>query len=212
MAREDRRRTLDLISKMNQQQAEQFGDAEINARISQYEMAFRMQTSIPALTDFSDESAATMELYGPDVQKPGTYAYNCLMARRMAERGVRFIQLYHRGWDHHGSVPNDLPMQCQDVDQAQAGLLTDLKQRGLLEETLVLWGGEFGRTVYCQGPLERAKYGRDHHPRCFSVWLAGGGIRGGNSLWANRRVLLQHHRESGNRSRFARDHVALPRD
>ncbi len=179
MAREDRRRTLDLISKMNQQQAEQLGDTEITARISQYEMAYRMQTSVPALTDFSDETAATMELYGPDVHKPGTYAYNCLMARRMAERGVRFIQLYHRGWDHHGSVPKDLPMQCQDVDQAQAGLLQDLQQRGLLDDTLVMWGGEFGRTVYCQGPLERQKYGRDHHPRCFSVWMAGGGIRGG---------------------------------
>jgi len=181
MAREDRRRTLDLINSMNQLQAEKFGDKEIEARISQYEMAYRMQTSVPALTDFRDESEASLALYGPDVQKPGTYAYNCLMARRMAERGVRFIQLYHRGWDHHGSVPKDLPMQCQDVDQAQAGLLQDLEQRGLLDETLILWGGEFGRTVYSQGALEKGNYGRDHHPRCFSVWLSGGGIRQGIS-------------------------------
>jgi len=181
MAREDRRRMLDLVERMNQRQAERLGDTEIEARIAQYEMAFRMQTSVPALTDFCDETAATLELYGADVHKPGTYAYNCLMARRMAERGVRFIQLYHRGWDHHGSVPKDLPLQCQDVDQAQAGLLKDLQQRGLLDETLVLWGGEFGRTAYCQGTLEREQYGRDHHPRCFSVWLAGGGIRTGIS-------------------------------
>lgn len=179
MAREDRRQTLDLISKINQQQAEQVGDPAIMARISQYEMAFRMQASVPALTDFRNESESSLALYGPDVNKPGTYAYNCLMARRMAERGVRFIQLYHRGWDHHGSVPKDLPMQCQDVDQAQAGLLKDLEQRGLLDDTLVLWGGEFGRTVYSQGTLEKEKYGRDHHPRCFSVWLAGGGIKQG---------------------------------
>ena len=179
MRREDRRKVLDMIGELNRRQAELNGDTEVLARVAQYEMAYRLQTSVPELTDFTDESAATLNLYGPDVHKPGTYAYNCLMARRMAERGVRFIQLYHRGWDHHGSVPHDLPLQCQDVDQPQAGLLRDLRQRGLLDETLVIWGGEFGRTVYCQGKLTDTQYGRDHHPRCFSMWLAGGGIKGG---------------------------------
>lgn len=179
MSREDRRRTLDMIGEMNRRNAEQNGDEQVLARIAQYEMAYRMQTSIPSLTDFSNETAATLDLYGPDVNQAGSFAYNCLMARRMAESGVRFIQLYHRGWDHHGSVPKDLPMQCQDVDQAQAGLLRDLRQRGLLDETLVVWGGEFGRTVYCQGALTKTQYGRDHHPRCFSVWMAGGGIKPG---------------------------------
>ncbi|MFO0902228.1 MAG: DUF1501 domain-containing protein [Pirellulales bacterium] len=179
MSRDDRRRMLDMVSDLNRKQAEQSGDGEILARIAQYEMAYRMQASVPELTNLSTETAATLELYGPDVQKPGSYAYNCLLARRMAERGVRFIQLYHRGWDHHGSVPRDLPLQCQDVDQAQAALLADLRQRGLLDETLVVWGGEFGRTVYGQGKLERTQYGRDHHPRCFSIWLAGGGVKRG---------------------------------
>jgi len=179
MSRDDRRRVLDIVSELNQRQVDQSGDREILARIAQYEMAYRMQTSVPELTDLSNETQATLDLYGPDVKKPGTYAYNCLLARRMAERNVRFIQLYHRGWDHHGSVPRDLPLQCQDVDQAQAALLTDLRQRGLLDETLVVWGGEFGRTVYGQGNLTRTQYGRDHHPRCFSMWLAGGGIRPG---------------------------------
>ncbi len=179
MRRQDRRKVLDMIGELNRRQAERNGDSEVLARIAQYEMAYRMQTSVPELTDFRNESAATLDLYGPDVHKPGTYAYNCLMARRMAERGVRFIQLYHRGWDHHNSVPRDLPMQCQDVDQPQAALLQDLRQRGLLEETLVIWGGEFGRTVYCQGNLTQAQYGRDHHPRCFTMWLAGGGIKPG---------------------------------
>ncbi len=179
MRRQDRRKVLDMIGELNRRQAERNGDSEVLARIAQYEMAYRMQTSVPELTDFRNESAATLNLYGPDVHKPGTYAYNCLMARRMAERGVRFIQLYHRGWDHHNSVPRDLPMQCEDVDQPQAALLQDLRQRGLLEETLVIWGGEFGRTVYCQGKLTQAQYGRDHHPRCFTMWLAGGGIKPG---------------------------------
>ncbi len=179
MSRDDRRRVLDIVSELNQRQVDQSGDREILARIAQYEMAYRMQTSVPELTDLCNETQATLDLYGPDVKKPGTYAYNCLLARRMAERNVRFIQLYHRGWDHHGSVPRDLPLQCQDVDQAQAALLTDLRQRGLLDETLVVWGGEFGRTVYGQGNLTRTQYGRDHHPRCFSMWLAGGGIRPG---------------------------------
>lgn len=181
MRREDRRKVLDMIADLNRSQAETNGDSEVLARIAQYEMAYRMQASVPDLTDFKNETEATLALYGPDVRKPGTYAYNCLMARRMAERGVRFIQLYHRGWDHHGSVVKDLPMQCQDVDQAQAALLQDLRQRGLLDDTLVVWGGEFGRTVYCQGRLTKTQYGRDHHPRCFSVWLAGGGVKGGIS-------------------------------
>ena len=181
MRREDRRQTLDMVAEINRQEAQKNGDAEVLARIAQYEMAYRMQTSVPDLTDFSDESEATLAMYGPDVKKPGSYAYNCLMARRMAERGVRYIQLYHRGWDHHGSVVHDLPLQCQDVDQAQGALLKDLRQRGLLDETLVVWGGEFGRTVYCQGGLSPTQYGRDHHPRCFPVWLAGGGIKPGIS-------------------------------
>ncbi len=181
MRRSDRRKMLDMLAEINGRQAETNGDAEVIARIAQYEMAYRMQASVPELTDFSDEPEATLEMYGPDVRKPGSYAFNCLMARRMAERDVRFIQLYHRGWDHHNSVTRDLPLQCQDVDQPQAALLKDLKQRGLLDETLVVWGGEFGRTVYCQGNLSPKQYGRDHHPRCFSVWLAGGGIQPGIS-------------------------------
>jgi hypothetical protein len=181
MRRSDRRKMLDMLADLNGRQAAVTGDSEVLTRIAQYEMAFRMQASVPELTDFSDESEATLEMYGPDVRKPGSYAFNCLMARRMAERDVRFIQLYHRGWDHHGSVTRDLPLQCQDVDQPQAALLKDLKRRGLLDETLVVWGGEFGRTVYCQGKLSPKQYGRDHHPRCFSVWMAGGGIKPGIS-------------------------------
>jgi len=181
MLRSDRRQMLDMLGELNRREAEANGDSQVLARMAQYEMAYRMQTSVPELTDFKNESEATLAMYGPDVKKAGTYAYNCLMARRMAERGVRFIQLYHRGWDHHGSVVKDLPLQCQDVDQPQAALLQDLKQRGLLDDTLVVWGGEFGRTVYCQGKLTPTQYGRDHHPRCFSMWLAGGGIQGGIS-------------------------------
>jgi len=179
MLRTDRRKMLDMIGEMNRREAERCADPQVLARVAQYEMAYRMQASVPELTDLKNERESTLALYGPDVKKPGTYAYNCLMARRMAERGVRFIQLYHRGWDHHGSVVKDLPLQCQDVDQAQAGLLQDLRQRGLLDDTLVVWGGEFGRTVYCQGNLTPTQYGRDHHPRCFSMWLAGGGIQRG---------------------------------
>jgi uncharacterized protein (DUF1501 family) len=179
--RDDRRKVLDMIAEMNRREAQANGDSEVLARIAQYEMAYRMQASVPELTDLSKESAAVLDMYGPDVRKAGTYAYNCLMARRMAERGVRFIQLYHRGWDHHTSVTKDLPLQCEDVDQAQAALLKDLRQRGLLDDTLVVWGGEFGRTVYCQGKLTADQYGRDHHPRCFSMWLAGGGIQPGIS-------------------------------
>jgi uncharacterized protein (DUF1501 family) len=147
--------------------------------VSQYEMAFRMQSSVPELTDISKEPDHTFELYGDDAKKPGTFAANCLLARRLAERGVRFIQLYHRDWDHHGKLPQDLPKRCKDVDQASAGLILDLKQRGMLDDTLVVWGGEFGRTVYCQGRLTATDYGRDHHGRCFTMWMGGGGMKPG---------------------------------
>lgn len=174
-----RRDQLDVMAKLNRQQLAIQGDGEIAARIAQYEMAFRMQTSVPDLTDLSGESEATLDAYGPQSRQRGTFAANCLLARRMAERGVRFIQLYHRGWDQHYNLPSDLALQCGDVDQPAAALIRDLKQRGLLEETLVVWGGEFGRTTYSQGKLEPSNYGRDHHGRCFTMWLAGGGIRGG---------------------------------
>jgi len=178
----DRRRFLDALDKLNQMNADSFGDPEIATRIAQYEMAFRMQTSVPELTDLSKESAHTFELYGEDAKTPGTFAANCLLARRLAERGVRFIQLFHRDWDHHGNLPKDLPKRCREVDQASAALVQDLKKRGMLDETLVIWGGEFGRTVYCQGRLTPTDYGRDHHPRCFTSWMAGGGIKPGISL------------------------------
>lgn len=174
-----RRMMLDGLRKMNENQYLRGGDPETLARIAQYEMAFRMQTSVPELTDMKSEPKGIFELYGEDSKKPGTFAYNCLMARRMAERGVRFTQIFHRGWDQHGNLPGDLPKQCMDVDQASRALVQDLKQRGLLEDTLVVWGGEFGRTVYCQGGLSKTNYGRDHHPRCFSIWMAGGGVKGG---------------------------------
>jgi hypothetical protein len=178
----DRRRFLDALDKLNQMNGDSFGDPEIATRISQYEMAFRMQTSVPELTDLSKEPAHTFEMYGEDAKTPGTFAANCLLARRLAERGVRFIQLFHRDWDHHGNLPKDLPKRCKEVDQASAALVQDLKERGMLDETLVIWGGEFGRTVYCQGRLTATDYGRDHHPRCFTAWLAGGGIKPGISL------------------------------
>jgi hypothetical protein len=174
-----RRRMLDTVSALNAAQFEDFGDPEITARIAQCEMAYRMQTSVPELTDISGEPESVLKMYGPDVHKRGTFAANCLLARRMAERGVRFIQLYHRDWDHHGNLPSDLSLQCGDTDQPTAALIKDLKQRGLLDDTLIIWGGEFGRTSYCQGGLSRDDYGRDHHGRCFSVFLAGGGVRGG---------------------------------
>jgi hypothetical protein len=174
-----RRRMLDGIAKLNKINSEAFGDPEIEARISQYEMGFRMQTSVPELMDLSKEPQSTFDLYGPDARKPGSYAANCLLARRLAERGVRFIQLYKRGWDQHNDLPRDLRLQCESVDQPSAALVLDLKQRGLLDDTLVLWGGEFGRTVYCQGKLMETNYGRDHHPRCFTTWMAGGGIKPG---------------------------------
>ena len=177
--REFRRQMLDGLARLNQQQLATSGNPEIATRIAQYEMAFRMQQSVPDLTDLSAESASTFELYGEESKKPGTFAANCLLTRRMLERGVRFVQLYHRGWDQHGSLVSNIPKQCRDIDQPQAALVTDLKQRGLLDDTLIIWGGEFGRTVYGQGGL-KDDYGRDHHGRCFSMWLAGGGIRGGH--------------------------------
>jgi uncharacterized protein (DUF1501 family) len=176
---DNRRRVLDDLAKLNQLRQDETGDPETATRTAQYEMAFRMQASVPDLVDLSKEDAKTVELYGEDARKPGTFAANCLLARRLAERGVRFIQLYHRGWDQHTSLPKQIEAQCRDTDRASAALITDLKRRGLLDDTLVVWGGEFGRTVYCQGKLTPADYGRDHHPRCFTVWLAGGGIKGG---------------------------------
>ena len=174
-----RRSTLDRLKKLNELRMEALGDSEIQARIAQYEMAFRMQTSVPDLLDVSSESAQTLEMYGPDVKRPGSYAANCLLARRLAERDVRFVQLFHMGWDHHGGLPNAIRGQCKDTDQATAGLIKDLKQRGLLEDTLIVWGGEFGRTIYSQGAITANDYGRDHHPRCFTMLLAGAGIKTG---------------------------------
>ena len=174
-----RRGMLDDQAALNRIQLERVGDPEIETRIKQYELAYRMQTSVPELADVSKETAHTFDLYGPDSRKPGTFAANCLLARRLAERGVRFIQLFHMGWDQHTNLPAQLPNQARDIDQPCAALIRDLKQRGLLEDTLVVWSGEFGRTVYCQGNLSATNYGRDHHPRCFTIWMAGGGIRGG---------------------------------
>ncbi len=177
---EDRRQLLDSLARLNRIQMEQVGDPEIATRIAAYEMAYRMQMSVPDLTDVSSEPQTTFDLYGPDARVPGTHASNCLLARRLAERGVRFVQIYHRGWDHHGGLPSRHPKLAKEVDQGSAALILDLKQRGLLKDTLVIWGGEFGRTVYRQGG-NATNYGRDHHPRCFSIWLAGGGICGGLS-------------------------------
>ncbi len=176
---EMRRRMLDGLGELNRIRHEQIGDPETLARIEQYEMAFRMQSSVPELTNVSGEPAHTYELYGDDARKPGTFAHSCLLARRLVERDVRFVQIYHRGWDVHSLLPQVLPSQCKDVDQACHGLVQDLKQRGMLDDTLVICGGEFGRTIYCQGKLTQETYGRDHHPRCFSLWLAGGGVKGG---------------------------------
>lgn len=176
-----RRRFLDDLNQLNQLELAEYGDPEIATRIAQYEMAYRMQTSVPELTDLSQEPQHVFDLYGPESKTPGTYAYNCLLARRLAERGVRFVQLFHRGWDQHTSLPKQITGQCKDTDQPSAALIQDLKQRGLLDDTLVVWGGEFGRTVYCQGKLTAEDYGRDHHPRCFSIWMAGGGIKPGMS-------------------------------
>jgi hypothetical protein len=177
--RGDRRTMLDALHQLNDMNYQRFADPETQTRIAQYEMAFRMQSSVPDLVDLSGEDAATLEMYGPDVKKPGTYAASALLARRLAERGVRVVQILHRGWDQHGNLPTEIRAQCGDVDQATAALIKDLKQRGLLEDTLVVWGGEFGRTVYSQGTLTKTNYGRDHHPRCFCMWMAGGGVKGG---------------------------------
>ena len=177
-----RRDTLDELNALNQHHHTTVGDPEIQTRIAQYELAFRMQASVPDLTDVSKEPQSVLDLYGPEVKKPGTYAANCLLARRLAERDVRFVQLFHMGWDHHGGLPAAIKGQCHDTDQATAGLIKDLKQRGLLDDTLVVWGGEFGRTIYSQGTLTETNYGRDHHPRCFTLFLAGGGIKAGMSL------------------------------
>ncbi len=174
-----RRRMLDSLARLNQKHLDEVADPETHARIAQYEMAFRMQTSVPDLMDLSKEPRRVREMYGPEVDTPGTFAYCCLMARRMMERGVRFVQLFHRGWDQHLNLTGDLPNQCRDIDQPCRALITDLKQRGLLDDTLVVWGGEFGRTVYCQGRLTKDNYGRDHHPRCFPMWLAGAGVKHG---------------------------------
>jgi hypothetical protein len=174
-----RRRMLDELSKLNNERFNEVGDPEIQSRIAQYEMAYRMQTSVPELTDISGETKETLDMYGPDVTKPGTFAANCLLARRLAERGVRFSQVFIRQWDQHGNLPRDIRRQCGIIDQPCYALIQDLKQRGLLEDTLVVWGGEFGRTIYCQGGLTKSNYGRDHHPRCYTKWMAGAGVKGG---------------------------------
>jgi len=179
IARAGRREVLDGLRDLHEIQRQQFADPEIDARIAQYEMAFRLQTSVPEAVDVSNEPESVLSLYGPDVRKPGTFAANCLRARRLAERGVKFIQLYHQGWDQHGNLPKGIATQCRETDQPAAGLIMDLKQRGMLEDTLVIWGGEFGRTNYSQGKLTATDYGRDHHPRCFTTWMAGGGVKPG---------------------------------
>jgi hypothetical protein len=182
VSRADRRRMLDLVGELNHQEMNESLDPEIRTRIAQYEMAYRMQMSVPELTDFSDEDEETLNLYGPEVKKPGSFAANCLLARRLSERGVRFVQLYMRGWDQHNNLPAEMRAQCKAVDQPQAALLADLRRRGMLDDTLVIWGGEFGRTVYSQGVLTPTNYGRDHHPRCFSMWVAGGGFKPGITI------------------------------
>jgi hypothetical protein len=180
-APQTRRQMLDDLGELNRARHAETGDPEIPTRVTQYELAFRMQAAVPDLTDLSKEPQHVLDLYGSDVHKPGTYAFNCLLARRLAERDVRFVQLYHMGWDQHGNLPKQIRGQCRDTDQASAALVQDLKQRGLLADTLVIWGGEFGRTVYSQGELTETNYGRDHHPRCYTVWLAGGGVRAGHA-------------------------------
>ena len=179
-----RRQMLDELAELNDQHSDRTGDAEIQSRIAQYELAYRMQSSVPELTDISDEPDHILDMYGPEARNPGTFAANALLARRLAERGVRFVQLFHMGWDQHSRLPKELPGQCYDVDQASAALIKDLKQRGMLDDTLVVWGGEFGRTIYSQGELTETTYGRDHHPRCFTIWMAGAGIKPGMSYGA----------------------------
>ena len=182
VSRRDRRALLDDLASLNRERMQKLGDPEIATRMAQYEMAYRMQISVPNLTDISDEPKSVLDLYGSDVTTPGSYAANCLLARRLAERGVRFVQLYHRGWDQHTHLPKQIRSQCKDTDQPSAALIQDLANRGMLDDTLVIWAGEFGRTVYCQGTLTTENYGRDHHPRCFTIWLAGGGIKPGVTL------------------------------
>jgi hypothetical protein len=181
MTRGDRRQFLDMVARFNEAEFGRTLDPEIRARVAQAEMAYRMQMSVPELTDLSKEDPATLDMYGPDVKKPGTMAANCLLARRLAERGVRFIQLYQRGWDQHSNLPGEIRLQAKALDQPVAALIRDLRRRGLLDDTLVLWASEFGRTVYSQGTLTESNYGRDHHPRCFTVWMAGGGVKPGIS-------------------------------
>lgn len=182
ITRARRRAMLDDLASLNQIKLDEYRDPEIRARIDQYEMAFRMQASVPELADLSNEPASVFDHYGPESRKPGSYAANCILARRLAERGVRFIQLYHRGWDQHSDLPRDIRTQCYDTDQPSAALVEELKQRGLLDDTLVIWGGEFGRSTYSQGELSATNYGRDHHPRCFSMWLTGGGVKRGSII------------------------------
>jgi len=177
----DRKEMLDYLSQLNNLQNDVWGDPEVNARMSQYELAFKMQTSVPDVMDTSKESDEVFELYGPDSREKGTFAANCILARKLLEKDVRFVQLYHQGWDHHGSLPSGMKQQCKQTDQASAALIMDLKRRGMLEDTLVIWGGEFGRTVYSQGKLEKDNYGRDHHPRCFTMWMAGAGVKPGTT-------------------------------
>jgi hypothetical protein len=179
MDKADRRKMLDKLAELNEDSYKEFGDPEIKTKIQQYEMAYRMQTAVPEITDMSKEPESIIKLYGPDCLVPGTFAANCLLARKLSENGVRFVQLYHQGWDGHNNLPAEIKGQCKDADQASAALVTDLKQRGLLDETLIIWGGEFGRTNYCQGLLTKDNYGRDHHPRCFTIWMAGGGVKSG---------------------------------
>ena len=198
-----RRKMLDNLERLNEFTYRDLGDSETHTRIQQYELAFRMQQSVPTLTNLADESAATLKLYGDEATTPGKFANAVLLARRLVERGVRFVQLYINNWDTHSNLPSRLPGECKDIDQACYGLIQDLKQRGLLDETLVIWGGEFGRTIYSQGGLTKSDYGRDHHPRCFTMWMAGGG-RAGNDLWRDGRFLLQHRERSRPRSRFSR--------
>jgi hypothetical protein len=177
--KQSRRDMLDQLAKFNAESFDNFGDPEIKTRIAQYEMSYRMQSAVPELTDLSKEPDHIVKMYGADCLVPGTYAANCLLARKLSESGVRFVQLYHQGWDTHGNLVGDMQMQAEDVDRASAALVKDLKQRGLLDETLVIWGGEFGRTNFCQGRIDPVNYGRDHHPKCFSIWMAGGGIKPG---------------------------------
>jgi hypothetical protein len=176
---EDRKEMLQYLSQLNELQNNEWGDAEINARMSQYELAFKMQTSVPDVMDTSNEKDEVFDLYGPDSRDKGSYASNCILARKLLEKDVRFVQLYHQGWDHHGGLPQGIKYQCKQTDQPTAALIADLKRRGMLEDTLVIWGGEFGRTVYSQGKIDKENYGRDHHPRCFTMWMAGAGVKPG---------------------------------